>query len=79
MKQKWSSMGVYCVLLGFCAISHANEKTSPGIGLLEFLGEWQDEDGELIDPLLLDEAILADTNIREILKQPTSAVPGDTQ
>jgi hypothetical protein len=24
--------------------------------LLEFLAEWQDEDGELIDPLMLDSA-----------------------
>lgn len=32
-----------------------DDASLPSMELLEFLGEWESEDGEWIDPLLLDE------------------------
>ncbi len=39
----------------------ADDDTSmPSMALLEFLGEWETEDGDWIDPILLDEIPLPD-------------------
>jgi hypothetical protein len=34
----------------------ATDEELPSLEFLEYLGEWQDESGELIDPLLLSES-----------------------
>lgn len=78
MIKRWSSIGLCLASLGPCSSNYASD-TVPDISLLEFLGEWQDESGELIDPLLLDDDILADTNVNDILQEPGSTVQGDTE
>jgi hypothetical protein len=34
-----------------------DDGSMPSMALLEFLGEWETEDGEWIDPILLDEIL----------------------
>ncbi len=52
-----------CLVLALCVqLCHATEafpreaEALPNLELLEFLGEWETEDGELIDPLSLNRA-----------------------
>lgn len=64
MKMKAASVW----LLGLCfagAAQAAVEKSNdgpPSLELLEFLGEWQTSQGELIDPLQLQEVETPDAN-----------------
>ena len=41
------------LLLNFVAVAHAETGDSPSMEFLEFLGEFQTDDGEWIDPLKL--------------------------
>jgi hypothetical protein len=38
-------------------VVYEDDTTMPSIELLEFLGEWETEDGDWIDPMLLDEML----------------------
>ena len=46
MRGSWPLM----LLLLFAHTAHAEERELPSMELLEFLGEWQDENGNAIDP-----------------------------
>jgi len=41
-------------------VASDDDTSMPSMELLEFLGEWETEDGEWIDPVLLDEIPLPD-------------------
>ena len=43
----------YLLLVLAPPCSVAEEKVSPSMALLEYLGEWQDEDGNTVDPQAL--------------------------
>ena len=58
------SMSVMMMLLSFSSL-HAEESStteSPSIDFLEFLGEWETEDGEWIDPVELENEVYANLN-----------------
>ena len=38
-------------------VVYDDDASMPSMELLEFLGEWETEDGEWIDPILLDEML----------------------
>ena len=38
-------------------IVYDDDASMPSMELLEFLGEWETEDGEWVDPILLDEML----------------------
>lgn len=46
---------VALTLASFVAVAADVEDALPSLEFLEYLGEWQDEFGEMIDPLLLNE------------------------
>lgn len=57
-----------CLLLGLCfpgtapAEPEKSNDAPPSLELLEFLGEWRTSQGELIDPLQLQEMETPDTD-----------------
>ncbi len=44
----------------------ANDAELPSLELLEFLGSWQTPDGEVVDPLLLNEDLQVQTNLGKV-------------
>ena len=46
---------VALTLTSFVTIAADVDDALPSLEFLEYLGEWQDETGELIDPLLMNE------------------------
>ena len=42
------------------AIVYDDDASMPSMELLEFLGEWETEDGEWIDPILLDAMLVSE-------------------
>ena len=54
------------VLLAASAALVADEASAPELGLLEFLGEFEDADGVWIDPLAFDPDVAPDDATRPV-------------
>lgn len=53
---EYKRYGVIALMLtSFLTLAADVDNALPSLEFLEYLGEWQDETGELIDPLLLGE------------------------
>jgi hypothetical protein len=51
----WSAVGLSQDQQHSTTVVYDDDASMPSMELLEFLGEWETEDGEWLDPILLDE------------------------
>ena len=59
--KRWAALHLLLLLLGSCSfIDTTRAADMPTLDMLEFLGEWQDANGAILDPIMFEDGNAAD-------------------